>query len=219
MSAANGDGGDGGGGGGHPVAPGHHPLSRAYNVWCRFRNQRAQGVGHRVGYKQGIKPYGTFSTVEGFWHLYGHMLRADDLPLVDICVFQDGIKPAWEDEANATGGQWSVKLHRSITAYCWEGVLMALVGNQIETAPEDAIHGLFLSVRFKDTAIAVWNRTVEGRDDALTVASLRRAMELDDDFVFEFRAHGAAAVKPQHHYKCVRASVVLVRVVAVLAAP
>ena len=139
--------------------------------------------------------YGKFNSVEGFWHLYSHMLRSEDLPLVDVNVFADGIKPAWEDEANAEGGQWVVTLHPTFSAACWEGLLMALIGDQIETAADDAINGLFLSIRYRPPpqnsrhSIAVWNRNARGRDDDRTVASLRAAMQIDEGFEIEYKAH------------------------------
>lgn len=183
-----------------------HPLSRTYCIWYRLRNQRTQ----RVDYKQGIKLYGKFSTVEEFWHVYSHMLRADELALVDVNVFQEGIKPAWEDEANAEGGQWVVKLHKSFTAFCWEGLLLALIGNQIATSSEDAIHGLFLSIRYKENAITVWNRSATNRDDSKTVESLRRAMQLDSSFRFEYKPHGATTTTSKLPYNSYVASVFFV---------
>ena len=142
--------------------------------------------------------YGKFRTVEQFWHLYSHMLRAEDLPLLDINVFVEGVNPEWEDPANAKGGSWAVKLHKSITAYCWEGILMALIGSQIETAKGDVINGVFLSVRYKENSISVWNSNAEARDDQLTTASIRSAMELDSEFAIDYRLHGVAAEQKEY---------------------
>jgi hypothetical protein len=49
---------------------------------------------------------GRFSTAEGFWQLYSHIIRADKITgSVDIMLFRDGIRPVWEDEANKNGGK------------------------------------------------------------------------------------------------------------------
>lgn len=70
-----------------------HSLNCTYCIWYRLRTPEL-----KLQYSQGIKLYGTFSTVEGFWRLYSRMLRSNDLPLVDVNVFVKGVEPVWEDQ-------------------------------------------------------------------------------------------------------------------------
>lgn len=151
----------------------------------------------KTDYNRSLKLYGKFSTVEGFWHLYSHMKRSTDLPLMDINVFAEGITPAWEDKENVNGGDWAVRLPPILTAYPWEGLLMAFIGNKIATAPGDTVHGVVLSIRRKDFTISVWNRSRTARSDDITVASIREATGLPEEFSFEYNGHAVPVDHPR----------------------
>ena len=57
----------------------------------------------------------TFHTVEEFFALYHNMRGVGALtPTSDLSVFKEGIRPTWEDKANADGGKWQVCLVRSL---------------------------------------------------------------------------------------------------------
>jgi hypothetical protein len=48
-------------------------------------------------YEKSIKELGEFKTVQGFWRLYNHLIRPNDLPnTTDYHLFKTGIKPMWE---------------------------------------------------------------------------------------------------------------------------
>lgn len=72
-------------------------------------------------YDKALRQVGSFETVEGFWRIYNHLLRPNDLPkLTDHHLFKDGIKPMWEDPANKMGGQWLIRLKKGIASKYWE---------------------------------------------------------------------------------------------------
>ncbi|KAF8975509.1 hypothetical protein BGZ46_009069 [Entomortierella lignicola] len=74
-------------------------------------------------------------------------------------LFKDGIKPMWEDPANANGGRWIVTLlnkNPDLLDRCWIELAYALVGEQLDAG--DDICGAVLSRRTKADRLAVWVR-------------------------------------------------------------
>ena len=57
--------------------------------------------------------------------MYAHMKRVGELPLNTDChVFRQGIKPVWEDDANARGGKWMIRLRKNLAARLWEHLVL-----------------------------------------------------------------------------------------------
>ncbi|KAF9114210.1 hypothetical protein BGX27_011412 [Mortierella sp. AM989] len=74
-------------------------------------------------------------------------------------LFKDGIKPMWEDPANANGGRWIVTLlnrNLDLLDRCWMELAYSLVGEQLDAG--DDICGAVLSRRPKADRLAVWVR-------------------------------------------------------------
>lgn len=64
-------------------------------------------------------------TVEEFWGFWNQLAKPSELFLhgkkkftnrsvSSFSVFKEGIKPEWEDEANAHGGEWSIMKRKGI---------------------------------------------------------------------------------------------------------
>ena len=66
----------------------------------------------------------------------------------------------WEDEAHKQGGRWSLKVDKGYANKIWEDLLLALIGEQFESANE--ITGVTLNIKPKFDSFQVWNRS--GRD-------------------------------------------------------
>jgi hypothetical protein len=47
-------------------------------------------------------------------------------------LFQDGVKPMWEDENNKNGGRFILRLKKQYANYFWENLLIAFIGEQCE---------------------------------------------------------------------------------------
>lgn len=48
-----------------------------------------------------------------FWGLYNHIVPPSFISAnSNFYLFKEGIRPAWEDTANAQGGKWAVQLPR-----------------------------------------------------------------------------------------------------------
>ena len=79
--------------------PMKHRLQNTWTLWF-FRQDRSQE------WEENLKEVVNISTVEDFWALYNHIELGSRLPVgSDYCLFKAGIKPMWEDGANAAGGR------------------------------------------------------------------------------------------------------------------
>lgn len=86
------------------------------------------------------------------------MKRPGKLPINTDChVFRRGIKPIWEDEANAKGGKWMVRLRKGLAGRLWEHLIIGLLGDQFQLGGE--VVGVVLSVRSHEDILSVWNRS------------------------------------------------------------
>ena len=60
-----------------------------------------------------VKKISLLSTVESFWSVFNNVVPPSSLPLNSTYhIFRDGIKPMWEDPANAKGGKWVMSMPR-----------------------------------------------------------------------------------------------------------
>lgn len=94
-----------------------------------------------------------FSTVQDFWRVWNGMPQPSELfegrkftraapgvaigtPIEAFMIFRHGVKPAWEDAANAQGGHFMLSL-KATTAKAqvdeyWNNIVLAMVGNSID---------------------------------------------------------------------------------------
>ncbi len=77
------------------------------------------------------------------------MAPADIITVVDYAWFTDPIEPLWEDEANRSGGKWILRLKKGFSPRYWEGLLLAMVGEQVPGhAPGAGVGGAVLMTVF-----------------------------------------------------------------------
>jgi len=94
-------------------------------------------------------------------------------------LFKSGIKPMWEDEANANGGKWvlTMKAQPQLLDRCWSWLAMALVGEELDEGDEICGAGMrvlvaqpstfhifacaVVSLRSKVDRIQLWTRSKE----------------------------------------------------------
>jgi translation initiation factor 4E len=116
-------------------------------------------------YESSIHFINKVNTVEEFWGTYNYLKRPNDLSsTTDYHIFRDGIKPTWEDPANAKGGKWILRLPKGLASRYWEEVVLALIGGQFSGVPEGEICGLVVSIRYSEDILGVWNKTASDRD-------------------------------------------------------
>jgi len=113
-------------------------------------------------YEAGLTVIGEFDTVESFCRYFNWLKPPSKLERnSNYHLFKSGIKPMWEDEANANGGKWvlTMKNNPALLDRCWSWLAMALVGEELEEG--DEICGAVVSLRSKVDRIQVWTRNKE----------------------------------------------------------
>ncbi|KAF8067700.1 translation initiation factor eIF 4e-like domain-containing protein [Lyophyllum atratum] len=111
-------------------------------------------------YEAGLTVIGDFNTVEEFCRYFNWLKPPSKLERnSNYHLFKSGIKPMWEDEANANGGKWvlTMKNNPTLLDRCWSWLAMALVGEELEEG--DEICGAVVSLRSKVDRIQVWTRS------------------------------------------------------------
>lgn len=114
-------------------------------------------------YEAGLTVIGEFSTVEAFCRYFNWLKPPSKLEKnSNYHIFKSGIKPMWEDPANADGGKWvlTMKNNPDLLDRCWSWLAMALVGEELEDG--DDICGAVVSLRTKVDRIQLWTR---GKED------------------------------------------------------
>lgn len=159
------------------------PLSCQWSLNIFFKPHNNQSEQ----YEDNIHQLGTFVTVEGFWSLYSHLKKPNELsPPTDYHLFRDGIRAIWEDADNVNGGKWMIRLKKGLASYYWERLILALIGGQFS----DDVNGAVISVRFQEDIISLWNRT--GNDPNIRheiCCKLCTALELPPDTKLEYKKH------------------------------
>ncbi|KAI9613160.1 hypothetical protein H4Q26_010439 [Puccinia striiformis f. sp. tritici PST-130] len=125
--------------------------------------------------------------LEQFFSLYLHIKRpSQHLPISDLHIFGDSIKPAWEDPENVGGVKWKIRLKKGLANRLWETLIMSLVEGGLEkliqndnnssSSGEDddqddqdegeegwekrrEICGVVLSIRRDEDILVVWHKT------------------------------------------------------------
>ncbi|KJA26730.1 hypothetical protein HYPSUDRAFT_84159 [Hypholoma sublateritium FD-334 SS-4] len=111
-------------------------------------------------YEAGLTIIGEFDTVEEFCRYFNWLKPPSNLEKnSNYHIFKSGIKPMWEDPANAVGGKWvlTMKNNPTLLDRCWSWLAMALVGEELEE--NDEICGAVVSLRSKVDRIQVWTRS------------------------------------------------------------
>nr|XP_031861426.1 uncharacterized protein CI109_003030 [Kwoniella shandongensis]KAA5528498.1 hypothetical protein CI109_003030 [Kwoniella shandongensis] len=147
-----------------------HPLQHAWTLYFDSKTYKPPAPQTTKDDKSVLADYemtlvtvGKFDTVEGFArHLNNVRLPSSLAKNSNYHMFKNGIRPMWEDPANANGGKWVVLFRSSPPTLdvAWANLTMALVGEILD--PEDQVSGIVASNRPKIDRIQIWTR---GRDD------------------------------------------------------
>ncbi|KAG6902900.1 hypothetical protein C0995_010070 [Termitomyces sp. Mi166 len=154
------------------------------------------------GWMEDIKRVISFDSVEEFWGLYNNIIPPSQLPqkanyyLFKVGTYfdpyyimrpphiaiQEGIIPAWEDEANKNGGKWSIQLprdkNRGNVDRMWLYTMLAAIGETFDPSPvisdgpgktaKSLITGVIVSTRPQFYRLSIWTRLApSSEDDAL----------------------------------------------------
>jgi len=125
-------------------------------------------------YEAGLTVIGDFDTVETFCRYFNWLKPPSKLEKnSNYHLFKKGIKPMWEDDANANGGKWvlTMKNNPQLLDRCWNWLAMALVGEDLDEG--DEICGAVVSLRSKVDRIQLWTRS---KDDVEKINGIGRKM-------------------------------------------
>jgi translation initiation factor 4E len=125
-------------------------------------------------YEAGLTVIGDFDTVESFCRYFNWLKPPSKLEKnSNYHLFKKGIKPMWEDEANANGGKWvlTMKNNPQLLDRCWNWLAMALVGEDMDEG--DEICGAVVSLRSKVDRIQLWTRS---KDDVEKINGIGKKM-------------------------------------------
>ncbi|KAF9584387.1 eukaryotic translation initiation factor 4E [Lunasporangiospora selenospora] len=111
-------------------------------------------------------------------------------------LFKQGIKPMWEDSANKRGGKWSIQLPRNKTIgdidNIWLYTMLGCIGEAFEF--ENEICGAVVSVRKSFFRIALWTRSSDNQETALSIGrTLKKTAGIEG--VMEFQSHHDSSTK------------------------
>ncbi|WVR08886.1 hypothetical protein IAU60_005945 [Kwoniella sp. DSM 27419] len=157
-----------------------HPLAHAWTLFFDSKSYKPEvsSASNKdrgsvlAEYENTLVTVGKFDTVEGFArHLNNIRLPSLLNKNSNYHMFKNGIRPMWEDPANANGGKWVVLFRSSPTTLdvAWANLTMALVGQVLDE--EDQVCGIVASNRPKIDRIQVWTR---GREDVNALNRLGR---------------------------------------------
>ncbi|GAA5974975.1 hypothetical protein JCM21900_004995 [Sporobolomyces salmonicolor] len=168
-----------------------HPLYSPWTLWFDSASKQDKAKS----WEEALSKVISFQSVEEFWGLYNNIVPPSLLNAnSNYYLFKEGIKPAWEDEANSQGGKWSVQLPRGKYTeqidHFWLYTMLAAIGETFETpypTPSDStaasspspsspsplpaafsneITGVIVSARKAFYRINIWTRTAAPADRA-----------------------------------------------------
>ncbi|KAA1478700.1 translation initiation factor eIF4e [Dentipellis sp. KUC8613] len=161
-----------------------HPLQYTWTIYhdtkskMPFTPATADGLHPQPAeagdYEAGLTTIGDFDTVESYCRYFNWLKPPSKLDRnSNYHLFKLGIKPMWEDAANAQGGKWvlTMKNNPALLDRCWQWLTMALVGEELDEG--DEICGAVVSLRSKVDRIQLWTRS---KDDVEKINGIGRKL-------------------------------------------
>lgn len=96
-----------------------HPLQSKWTLWYRASTKpnsaAVKNAAKSDNWEASLQCVNTIDTVEDFWGMYNNVPGIDKMEdSSDYMFFKEGIRPAWEDPANANGGSHTLQFKGSI---------------------------------------------------------------------------------------------------------
>jgi hypothetical protein len=120
-------------------------------------------------------------------------------------IFKKGVRPMWEDVANANGGEWQARssFDLSTLSSVWENLVMGLVGEQIDAGDEitgarvvDKSRGRNMVFRLE-----LWYRNSSHENEAVNLALRDKLMKVLNDGLENSPAANLSFEKVSHNDK------------------
>jgi len=142
-----------------------HPLQSKWTLWYRASSKSAGGGSGAAAkssakadtWEASLQCVNTVDTIEDFWGMYNNVPGISRMEEnSDYMFFKEGIRPAWEDPANASGGSFTLQFKGAACGeFLWLNTLMLAVGSVLTHC--DKVTGVFFARRGgRPDRISLW---------------------------------------------------------------
>lgn len=170
-----------------------HPLNTRWTLWYTKPQGRAN-----ESWADLLKPVISFGSVEEFWGIFNSIPSAVELPLkADYHLFREGIRPEWEDPANANGGKWTFTFNNKNATDIndiWLRSLLSVIGETIEQ-DEALVNGVVFNNKKFGYRVSLWTSSVEKSKMLPIGETFKKVLTLQDDSSIELWSHKDAEAK------------------------
>ncbi|KAI9280632.1 translation initiation factor eIF 4e-like domain-containing protein [Sporodiniella umbellata] len=172
-----------------------HSLLSTWTLWFDNPGKKTSAQSWADNLKEVI----TIDNVEDFWSTFNNVCKINHLSSnSNFHLFKEGIRPEWEDPANAEGGKYGIQFPKSKAGDSinehWMNLLLAVIGEQL-VASED-ICGAVVSVRKTYYRLALWTKSSKDEEQIEKIkAQLREVFSLPEEIEVEFVPHVDSTAK------------------------